>query len=300
MRRIDSVCILCTARDAWLARIAVASVHYWSPRIPITLVKDPVYGRFATGEIERGWTARAIETLSQPCGWGFARIELLFRFPGQRLLILDADTVLCGDLVAALEDSDADFVVSAEQIEAARLDDLQPYYYRFDCMRELDPEFARPTSLFHAGHIVATSGILGRGDFDPWLRWSSPVEHRYPQCFIAGDQGVLNYVVARAERQGRLTVDRRHFAILASTPELSRIRLEAIRGRASEPFVVHYLGRKPALLFRFPRRELLAFFERYYYSRIPWGRVRRALRFAGAVARVARARARRVLARRAR
>ena len=135
-------------------------------------------------------------------------------------------------------------------------------------MRELDPEFARPRSLFYSGNFVATSGVLRRDDFDRWLEWSSPVELRYPDVFHPGDQGVLNYVLDGAERRGRVTVDRRHFAILASSPELSRIRLAAIRRRASEPFVVHYNGRKPALLMNFPRRELLGFFERVYYSRI--------------------------------
>lgn len=269
MKRIESVCILCTARDAWLARIAVASVRYWSPEIPITLVKDPVYGRFSTDEVERAWGVSSTDTLAQPCGWGFGKIELLFRFPGRRLLILDADTILCGDVLGVLSDSDADFVVSVEQVEAGRLDEFQPYYYRFDAVRELDAEFARPRSLFNTGHFVATSGVLRRDDFDPWLRWSSPVELRYPDRFHPGDQGVLNYVLDGAERRGRATVDRRHFAILAASPELSRIRLEAIRRRVSEPFVVHYNGRKPALLMKFPRRELLGFFERFYYSRIP-------------------------------
>ena len=79
---------------------------------------------------------------------------------------------------------------------------------------------------------------------------------------------MLNYVLDGAERRGRATVDRRHFAILASSPELARIRLEAIRRRVSEPFVVHYNGRKPELLMKFRRRELLGFFERVYYSRV--------------------------------
>jgi hypothetical protein len=268
MRRIDSVYILCTARDLWLARIAVASVRYWSPTIPITLVKDPIHGRFGTDEVEQAWNVSSTYTLAQPCGWGFSRIELLFRFPGRRMLVLDADTILCGDVITELDGSDADFVVSVEQVGAGGLDDLQPYYYRFDAVRALDPEFARPRSLFPCGHYVATGGVLGRADFDPWLRWSAPVELRYPDAFHPGDQGVLNYVLDRAERLGRATVDRRHFAILASSPELSRIRLEAIRRRASEPFVVHFNGRKPPLLVQFPRRELLGFFERFYYSRI--------------------------------
>jgi len=268
VKRVESVCILCTARDVWLARIAVASVRYWSPEIPITLVKDPVYGRFRTDEVERAWGVSSTDTLAQPCGWGFGKIELLFRFPGRRLLILDADTILCGDVIGALDDSDADFVVSVEQIEAARLDEMQQYYYWFDAVLELDAEFARPRSLFNSGHFVATSGVLHRDDFDRWLRWSSPVELRYPDRFHPGEQGVLNYVLDFAERRGRATVDRRHFAILSSSPELTRIRLEAIRRRVSEPFVVHYNGRKPELLMKFPRRELLAFFERVYYSRV--------------------------------
>ena len=277
---IDTVCILCTARDLWLARISAASVRYWSPDVPILLVKDPVHGPFDTTEIERASGATSIETLARPCGWGFGKIELLFRFPGRRLFLLDADTVLCGDVVAALNGEGADFVVSEEQIDKARFEELQRYYFQFDAMRALDPGFTRPRFLFTAGHIVGTSGVLSKEDFDPWLRWTSPIEHRYPDVFIAGDQGVLNYVLGRAEREGRATVATRHFAILAATPEVSRVDLEKIRRRTSEPFLVHYNGPKPPLLVQYPRHELLAFFERLHYARVPGGRWIRAGRLA--------------------
>jgi hypothetical protein len=285
MARIDAVCILCTARDFWLARIAAASVRYWSPEIPIRFIRDPVYGVVDSIEAERVLGATALDTLSQPCGWGFARLELLVRFPGQRLLILDADTVLCGDLVSALSNSDADFVISPDAVEASHIEEMQRYSYDFESLRRLDPEFERPRWLFTSGHLVATSGLLDRAAFERWVQWTSPMRLTHPECFFCGDQGVLNYVLAHAERCGRVSVECRHFAILASSPELSRIRLEAIRQRRSEPFVVHYNGRKPMVLFRFPRPELLAFFESCYYAKVPFGGWKRCWRFAISVAR---------------
>src|SRR5262249_45470530 len=122
---------------------------------------------------------------------------------------------------------------------------MQQYYYWFDAVRELDAEFARPRSLFNSGHFVATSGVLRRDDFDRWLRWSSPVALRYPDRFHPGEQGVLNYVLDFAERRGGATPGRRHFAILSSSPELTRIRLEAVPRGGSGAFVVPYTGYKP-------------------------------------------------------
>ena len=125
-------------------------------------------------------------------------------------------------------------MVSVEQVEASRLDELTLCLPLRRCARQaLDAEFARPRSLFNTGHFVATSGVLRREDFDPWLAWSSPVELRYPDRFYPGDQGVLDYVLDGVERRGRATVDRRHFAILASSPELSRVRLRGNVAAAS-------------------------------------------------------------------
>lgn len=279
MASIDVVCILCTARDFWLARISAASVRYWSPQIPITFIRDPMHGVVDSAEAERALDANALDTLSQPCGWGFAHLELLFRFPGKRLLVLDADTALCGDVVGALSDSDADFVISPDAVEASHIEDMQHYYYDFEAVSRLDPAFERPIWLFTAGHFVAKSGLLGRQSFAPWVRWSSPIILTHPECFFNGDQGVFNYVLSQAERRGIVSVELRPFAIQASSPQLSGVRLEAIRRHKSQPLVVHWIGRKPMVLFRFRRHELLAFYERYYYSLVPFGRWKRAVRF---------------------
>jgi hypothetical protein len=282
---IDGVCILCTARDFWLARISATSVRYWSPQIPITFVRDPIHGAVNSSEAERALGANAVDTLSQPCGWGFAHLELLFRFPGKRLLVLDADTALCGDVVGALSDSDADFVISPDAIEASHIDDMQHYYYDFGAVSRLDPTFERPAWVFTSGHFVATSGILGRESFAAWVRWSSPVTLTHPECFFNGDQGVFNYVLAQAERRGEVSVELRPYAILASSPELSRIHLHSIRRRESEPVLVHWNGRKPTVLFCFRRAELLSFFEREYYGKVPFGRWKRIWRSALALTR---------------
>jgi hypothetical protein len=93
-----------------------------------------------------------------------------------------------------------------------------------------------------------------------------PVELRYPDRFHPGEQGVLNYVLDGAERRGRRPWTG---AASRSWPRRSWRESGWRRSAAGSPgFVVHYNGRKPDLLIRFPRRELLGFFERVYYSRV--------------------------------
>ena len=88
VKRIESVCILCTARDAWLARIAVASVRYWSPEIPITLREGPRV-RALSHRRSRAGLGRCLD------GHAGAAMRLGLRqdgdplpVPGRRLLIL--------------------------------------------------------------------------------------------------------------------------------------------------------------------------------------------------------------------
>jgi hypothetical protein len=115
---------------------------------------------------------------------------------------------------------------------------------------------------------------LTRGDFEPWLEWSMPRRLHHPQFFKAGDQGVFNFIVNRkVEREG-LQVDRHK---IMRWPGHSLEGLDAVsvaRGTA-EPMIVHWAGLKKVRQREMLGADLLAYFEREYYRRMPLGALQR-------------------------
>ncbi len=57
MNPIEHVYVLCHGADLWMARICVASIRYWYPDIPITLLKNQT--RLDTSSLESGFGVRA-------------------------------------------------------------------------------------------------------------------------------------------------------------------------------------------------------------------------------------------------
>ena len=114
---IERIYIGCCATDVWLARISVASIRYWHPEIPICLLRDHGRGRFETSEIEKCWSVEAID--SEPCysGWGYTKLELLFRPLRERFLFVDADTAFVGPLLEVLDARPEQFIVSPDVID---------------------------------------------------------------------------------------------------------------------------------------------------------------------------------------
>src|SRR5262249_8446520 len=96
---------------------------------------------------------------------------------------------------------------------------------------------------------------------------------RYP-FFKNGDQGVLNFVLNQKSRLDDLRVERRK---IMRWPENSMKDVDAasVAARTAPALVVHWAGLKRERLKDMVGADLLSFFERCYYKKIPGGQVRR-------------------------
>src|SRR6266536_220878 len=201
--KIDKIYIATHKYDLRLTRICVASIRYWYPEIPIYLIKDYFNGDFPTEEVERVWRVKVFETPYRYFGWGMSKLEPVFSEQGSRFLILDSDIVFTGSVLETLEQHAEDFVVNLETQTAERLHEI---YFDLAKLNEFDPQFHFPGTTFNTGQYVATGGILNREDFDVVNWTTSPPSLKYPQIFRNGDQGVLNYVLAKKAEAGQVTV----------------------------------------------------------------------------------------------
>lgn len=282
--QIVGVLIACCKADLHLTRICVASVRFWYPAIPLFLIKDFLAGEFSTAEIERNWNVQVFPAARRCHGWGFAKLESLFGKPGGRLLVLDADTVLLGRVVDALERETADFLVTGEDLPDPEFDYVNTNYYDWKKLHRFDPAFSYPGFCYNTGQLVVRPGILKEDDFAAVVKWGVPPTLRHPEIFRCGEQGVLNYIFAKKWQGQAASVQSVDFGRWASDPVVDGFALNKIVHEGGYPFVLHWAGYKPPSVSRMLRPDILQHYERYYYAKVKGAWLKRRIRAAGIVA----------------
>jgi hypothetical protein len=270
---LDCIYIAASARDARFTRICVASVRYFYPEVPIRLLAGGCLQRGLEEELRRYWDVGVADLPVGDYGWGFVKLEPLFRSPGERFLVLDSDTVMTGPVLELAAHFDEDFIVDDEKQSPEGAKTL--YYDRERAVEEGSP-IPAPTFLFNTGQWFGRSGILTREAFGGLVQWGLPPRLVNPLVFKNGDQGVLNFVANEQLRLGRIRVAR---VSLMRWPGhgMQGLDVHSISKRLAPPLVVHWAGMKMARQCDTVGADLLAFFEKFYYRRLPDGEARRLL-----------------------
>jgi hypothetical protein len=268
---IDCIYIAASARDARYTRICIASVRYFYPEVPIKLLVGGRLQRGLADELQRHWNVGLADLPWGDYGWGFVKLETLFGPPGEKFLVLDSDTVLTGRVLDVWSNSRGPFLVDDESQSEA---DTKRLYYDWEKLRDIDPSAQPPQFVFNTGQWFGTAGALTRDDFEPWVEWTLPRKLRYPEHFMPGDQGILNYVFNRKVALDGLRVERRR---IMSWPghSMDGLDAETVSKHAAAPRVVHWAGVKKARQRNIKGADLLAYFEKVYYQRLPAGQARR-------------------------
>jgi hypothetical protein len=222
-------------------------------------------------ELHRYWGVELVDLPKGDYGWGLVNLEPLFGPPGQSFLVVDVDTAFTGPVLDMRAQSDAPFFVDNEQLSDV---DFKRLYYDWDKLREIDPKVQSARTAFNVGQWFGTAGLVKREEFDPWIEWALPRRLRYPEYFMGGDQGVMNYVILQKEALEGLCIERR---TIMRWPGYSMedLNAESISKRTAPPRIVHWAGMKKTTLRHMVGSDILLFFERFYYTRVPAGRLRR-------------------------
>jgi hypothetical protein len=270
---VDCIYIAASALDSRYTRICVASVRDFYPAVPIRLLAGGPLRRGLEEELRRYWNVSIANFPRRNYGWGFVKLEPLFRPPGERFLILDSDTVMTGPVLGLADGRDEDLIVDDEVQSPER---AKAIYYDWAKAAEEGNPIKKPEFLFNTGQWFGKSGILSREDFSGLVEWGVPPRLVNPRVFKNGDQGVLNFVVNEQARLGKIRVAR---VPLMRWPGHGMQGLDAgkVAKRTAAPLVVHWAGMKKARQRDMVGADLLAHFEANYYKRLPAGRVRRIL-----------------------
>ena len=286
--KIDCIYISCYKHDVRFTRILVASIRDWYEEIPIILIKDFRYGGFDTSDLERYFHASVFQSDRRCFGWGFGKLEPLFIPDRKRCLILDSDIVMIGPVLDTLEEYTEDFVVTLEQEDN---DFVRRLYFDVEALERMDPAFKFLGKTFNTGQLVATSGLLSRADFDPYVNWAEPPVVKDPGIFQCGEQGLLNYILLKKQSMSQLSLKQTPLMVVADSPLCREMRLNPREAQRSSCTLIHWCGqvRTPdsPLLAGMYGRNILLHFERLYYRRLPLGLVVLWMRLLGSAVRAA-------------
>jgi lipopolysaccharide biosynthesis glycosyltransferase len=269
-RKITRIFVAGYRLDVAFTRCCVASIRKWYPDIGICLIKDELAGPYDTSDLENHYGVEIFDSGVRCYGWGMSKLEPLFLPGRQRVLILDSDVVFAGPVLARLEQSEHDFVVVDE---AHPPEEIVQHYFDPQVVEQRERGFRFPGYVFNTGQIVATSGLLRRQDFLPFVSFAEPRKALQSEVFFCGEQGLLNFVLLSKAQSGELTIGRQAFMKWAGRlqPQDAEIaRLE----REPYDFMVHWAGPKTSGS-AIPMKDLLNYFENAYYRGIGRGRILR-------------------------
>jgi lipopolysaccharide biosynthesis glycosyltransferase len=283
---IDAVYVITQKLDLRLTRICVASIRFWHPDVPIYLIKDEILAEFDTGEIESVWNVK-VERCGRArlggCKW-LIKFEPLFLPGSRRILVLDSDIVLCGPLLEALNQIEADFIVAEEYWHGPLTGNphgdavVNGLFFDLNRLRTFDSQYAFPGKAFNAGQMVMTTGLLTRHDFDAMIDWAGVPRVKSPEVFRMGDQGIWNYLLHQRCCQGKLTLKYADFMVVGSDSRCRDVDVSRIEKRQGYPFLIHWAAGHPAFLSAMNASDILRFFENYYYSKLPRSGLSRKMR----------------------
>lgn len=256
--RIDRVYVLANPKDLHFTRCCITSIRQWYPGIPIALVKD---GNYDTSDLERYWGVSIFDAPKKYYGLGMSRFEPLFRPTRERCFILDSDIVLAGPILDELEMYGEDFVVEGSNYPEQ---DIKAYYYDPEVLSALYPGFQFPGYVFNTGQMVATTGILKREFFTPFMSFDEPPRVIREDVFAAFDQGVLNFVLHQKAHEGLLTIRRHVFMRWPQAMEPTEVDVDRLQDGDGYPFLLHWAGLKHPKITDNAMSHVLTHFERVY------------------------------------
>jgi hypothetical protein len=268
---VDVVYIAASAHDARFTRICVASVRRFYPDVPIRLLVGGPLQRGLERELRHYWSVGTAELPRGDYGWGFVKLEPLFLEPGQRFLVLDSDTVMTGPVLDRARENDADFIVDDETQSDEK---ARGIYYDWRHAGKDGGPTTPPAFLFNSGQWFGRSGLLTREHFQGLVKWGWPPRLIRPEIFKNGEQGVLNFVLNEQERQGTLRTARVRLMCWPGQG-MQELDVASVSSGSCPPLVIHWAGMKQVRHRDMPGADVLGYYERRYYERLPAGSVRR-------------------------
>jgi hypothetical protein len=270
---IDCIYVAASRYDTRFTPICVSSIRRFYPDATIRLIVGGTLRPGLAQELATYYDVSIADFPRGDYGWGFAKLEPLFKPPGERFLMLDSDTAFTGPVLDRWSELQSPFMVDDEEYPP---DVIPTRYYDWQKVRKIDPKAQPPAFVFNSGQWIGSSGVLSREEFDPWVEWTFPRRLKHPEVFFPGDQGVFNYVLVQKAMLEGLPVERRAMMHWPGYG-MGGLTAESIRAGSAAPVIIHWAGLKVPRISRMTGGDILTDYEDEYYGRLPLGELHRRL-----------------------
>lgn len=259
---IQRVIIACYKKDYWLTEICCSSIRHWYPDIPVSVIYDYSKGSVDFSKLVNKFGVSVIDLPIKKFGWGLSKIEALFLPERERVLILDSDTVFLGHVIDYLNQFQEDFVVSADWHSEPHAQWMKECYFDMNSLSQIDSQFEFPGYSFNTGQFVATTGLLKRSDFESVIEWHEFPEIKQPKVFACVDQGILNYILPKAEKENQLTIGKADFLMGIRYPDAADVKVGELASKSNpRNKILHWAGCNTSSMAFMQRPDLLKFYR---------------------------------------
>jgi hypothetical protein len=210
-------------------------------------------------------------------GWSAAKMFLYTdeRFMGQYLFVIDSDIVFMGKVLDIFLDlqNEYDVVVSSERQEDPYAHWVKQVYFDVKEIEKYDSRYKYPGYFFNAGQLLVKGCFIKKEDiknnfsFDFFPYWQKQ------KTFPLVDQSLLNYILPVLENENKIKVNSFFaYMIWSKNKNANEISNSFLKNGTSFSFLIHWAGdvRTP-FISKMTNFNILIFFEKYYYSKIPFG-----------------------------
>ncbi len=275
-----AIYIICHKHDYFLTKILVSSIRYYYPETEIFLIKDQIHGPFSTSELEKYFKVKIVILGKRRFGWTSAKIFLLLskKLKGEKIFLLDSDVIFVGkvlDLIAPYVETN-DFIISPEFKHKPGSEGFTNNYYDFDWFKDKYSSLTFPGFTFNTGNIMITAGTLNKSEISPYFDvekfpyWTDLGRKKLP----TRDQSLLNVLLPIKVSKKIYNWKNLPFMWWYREEATRELKIEDVVS-AKFPYIIHWAGGVrvpflPAMM----RSDLLLFFQRRYYSKLPFGTIR--------------------------
>jgi hypothetical protein len=271
--KIDRIYVVCNRKDFYFTRICIASIRYWNHSIPVSLLKDISNGGFNTSALERTMNVSVFETKVNHTGYYTKLCPFMESDQNERILILDSDIIWMCDMINLLEPFDEDIIVDGYD-PADLSGEMKRWYFKEPSFSKTFGHYRYPGFLFNVGQILCNTSVFTKAELACLLNWKEKPEPVKDVFFH--EQGMLNYLLAEKIRKQQVSYRLLPFHRWGWNEDIRSITVSALTSKTPFPFLIHWYGNKNGLTGFLPGHNLLRFYESFYFSFLPAGKLRMA------------------------
>lgn len=250
------IIIACCDQDYHFAKGCCASIRHFLGDVPICLIID---GTFSTKALETAYDVQVINRLNikndilrqRSFGWGLTKMIAFWESPWQHFLVLDADTIVWGNILQFANFKDFDIIVD-KPLYKDSFEEFSKFFFNPEELEKHLPGFQWQK---HFGEYFCTGTFFAKRDIfslDEYINMLDLVS-KHPNIFWPGEQGFLNYMIFRDADAGKLRLGQSSWQVLVPHFEWEDLEKrfpvdeQGPVLHSEEACVIHWAGPKPTL-----------------------------------------------------